>query len=274
MGLTLAAFAFGTCIGALGTLVGVGGGFIIVPVVAFIAPGWSTRTITAYSLAVVFANASSGTLAYLRQRRVDTRSVLPFALAAAPGVLLGLVGSDRLPRGVFDPLFGALLLAMSAILAFQPERRFGRDGPARRDLTARDGERYRWTFSMPLALAGCFLVGVTSSLFGIGGGPIQVPMLISLLNYPEHVATATSHAVLALTSLLATIAHALQGDYRTDWLPTLATAVGALVGAPFGARASRHVPGRVLVRILAGMLAFIAARMLLPHGAATSEERS
>jgi len=266
VGLDVAAFVFGTLVGAIGTMVGVGGGFVIVPVVALLEPAWSTRTVTAFSLAVVCANACGGTSAYLRQRRVDVRSVAWFALAAIPGVFLGVFGANQFERGWFDKVFGALLGAMAIALAFAPHAASGHGfGTTRRELVDEDGHRYAWSFSMRIGLAGSVLVGVVSALFGIGGGPIQVPFLISLLNFPEHVATATSHGVLAITSLVATVIHVAQGDYAGDYVQVLCTAAGALIGAPIGARVSKLISGRVLVRILAGMLAFIALRLELPQ---------
>ena len=259
----LLAVLFGVGIGALGTLVGVGGGFLIVPVIALVQPSWETRTVTAFSLAVVCANACSGTLAYLRQGRVDVRSAIPFAAAAIPGVFVGVLGADHLERGWFDPLFGVLLLLMAGWLALKPHSApGGPPGRTRRELVDAQGLRYAWTFDMRLGLAGSVVVGVISALFGIGGGPIQVPFLVAVLDYPEHVATATSHAVLAVTSLVALVLHALQGDYAGDLGATLATALGAVLGAPIGARLSRHVSGATLMRILAAMLAFIAFRLL------------
>jgi uncharacterized membrane protein YfcA len=156
-----------------------------------------------------------------------------------------------------------VLLAMAGWLVFgRNDVHAGPPGRTQRTLEDAHGQRYVWSFDMRLGLAGSVVVGIVSALFGIGGGPIQVPFLVAVLNYPEHVATATSHAVLAVTSLVATIIHATQGDYRGDLSSTLATALGALLGAPLGARASRYVPGKMLLRILAAMLAFIAFRLL------------
>jgi uncharacterized membrane protein YfcA len=267
MAVDAALFGFGLIIGAIGTLVGVGGGFLIVPVIALIEPRWEARTITAYSLAVVSANACSGTAAYMRQRRVDWRSAGAYIVAALPGVVLGVFGADRLSRGWFDPLFGLLLACMAALLAIAPDwRPSGRGGPVERELVDSCGVRYAWSFDMRLGLLGSVIVGVVSAVFGIGGGLIQVPFLVAALNYPEHVATATSHAVLAATSLVATLIHAARGDFSADLRLTLATSLGALMGAPIGARLSRFVPGRILLRILAAIMAFIAARLIFVHG--------
>jgi uncharacterized membrane protein YfcA len=223
--------------------------------------------ITAYSLAVVSANACSGTAAYLRQGRVDVRSAVTFIIAALPGVVAGVAGADRVPRGWFDPIFGVLLVVMAVLLVVAPHLRpAGSGGSTHRILVDVEGQRYAWSFDMRWGLLGSVVVGVVSAVFGIGGGPIQVPFLVDVLNYPEHVATATSHAVLAATSLLATVIHALRGDFVADAGLTLATACGALVGAPIGARLSRYVSGPVLLRILAAMLIFIAGRLIFVHG--------
>jgi uncharacterized membrane protein YfcA len=260
-------FGFGLLIGSIGTLVGVGGGFLVVPVAALIEPHWQTRTLTAYSLAVVSANACSGATAYLRGRRVDVRSATMFIAAALPGVVLGVAGADRFPRAWFDPIFGVLLLAMAAVLVIAPNWHPSQGrGSTQRELTDTHGVTYRWSFDVRLGLVGSAVVGVVSAVFGIGGGPIQVPFLVAVLNYPEHVATATSHAVLAATSLLATAIHIADGDYSRDVVVTVSTALGAAVGAPFGARLSRFVSGQMLMRLLAGMLAFIAVRLIVVHG--------
>ncbi len=237
------------------------------PVVAFLAPRWSTSTVTAYSLAVVLANASSGSFAYFRKKRIDLQSVPAFAATALPGAAIGVFGANFVERSVFDRAFGVLLFLMAGWLAFAPRREANANARGtHRELVDADGNRYAWAFDMRIALAGSLGVGVISSLFGIGGGPIQVPFLIAVLGYPEHVATATSHAILALTSLVATAIHVAQGDYRSDGPQVLVTAFGALCGAPIGARLSGHVPGRTLVRVLAVMLAITAIELVVRKG--------
>jgi len=265
--LDAAAFAFGTAIGAVGTMVGVGGGFLIVPVVAMVQPHWETRTVTAFSLAVVCANACSGTLAYLRQRRVDIRSAIVFAAAAAPGAVIGVAGANALQRRLFDQIFAVVLAVMAGWLMMGPQRKTGEGaGTQRREIVDRMGNRYVWSFRLRWGIAGSIAIGILSALLGIGGGPVQVPFLVTALNYPEHVATATSHAVLAVTSLVATVVHVAQGDYRDDAVLTLCTAAGALCGAPLGARLSRFVSGRTLMQILAVMLGLLAARLAFQPG--------
>ena len=109
------------------------------------------------------------------------------------------------------------------------------------------------------------LVGFLSSLLGIGGGIAHVPFLVNVLGFPEHVATATSHAVLAVTSAVAVIVHIVHGDYRSDGPLVLVTCGGSMLGAPIGAYLSSRVSGRAIMRLLALALAFVGMRLCFFH---------
>jgi uncharacterized membrane protein YfcA len=262
----LAEYALGgAIIGMLGTLIGAGGGFLIVPLLVVLQPRWSTDEITAFSLAVVTANATTGALSYWRARRVDPFSFPLYTLAALPGSIVGAFVSAYLPRRLFDPIFGGVLILIGIWLFARPgsSDAGGVTGTFRRILYDRAGTRYEWAFDPRVGFAGSTVVGFLSSVLGIGGGIIHVPLLATVLGFPAHIATATSHAVLAVTAGVATIVHVAHGDYRSTWQLVLATAGGAVVGAPIGARLSTLVSGAVILRILAVALAFVGARLLV-----------
>ncbi len=264
--MTLATYALaGAIIGTLGTLIGAGGGFLIVPLLVVVQPHWSTDEITAFSLAVVTANATTGALSYWRAGRVDPFSFPLYTLAALPGSILGAFATAYIPRRLFDPIFGVVLILIGIWLFVRPgsSDEGGVTGTFRRILYDREGKRYEWAFDPRVGFAGSTLVGFLSSVLGIGGGIIHVPLLATVLGFPAHVATATSHAVLAVTAGAATVIHVLRGDYRTIWPLALATAGGAVVGAPLGALLSRYVKGAIILRILAIALAFVGARLLV-----------
>jgi uncharacterized membrane protein YfcA len=255
----------GFAIGVFGTLIGAGGGFLIVPIVALLEPEWSTHVVTGFSLAVVAANATTGGISYARRGRVDGRSFAMFAAAAAPGALLGPLVSAAIPRRIFDALFGVVLVAIAVWLFVH--RRAPREAPphpghTHRVLVDREGTRYEWSFDPAYGLIGSALVGFVSSLLGIGGGIVHVPLLVALLSFPEHIATATSHAVLAVTAVLGTVTHLVHGDYAQDGTLVITCALGAILGAPLGARLSTYVSGRTIMRILAGGLAVAGLRLL------------
>jgi len=254
----------GFAIGVLGTLIGAGGGFVIVPLLVLLEPGWSVDEVTAFSLAVVTANATTGALSYWRQGRVDPFSFPLYTLAAVPGAILGAFATAYIPRPVFDPVFGVVLIGIGGWLFARPgsSDEGANTGPFRRVMRDRSGHRYDWSFDPRIGFAGSMFVGFFSSVLGIGGGIIHVPLLATVLGFPAHVATATSHAVLAVTAAIATVVHLVRGDYRATWPLVLAAAGGAVGGAPVGARLSRVVPGAMILRILAVALALVGGRLI------------
>jgi uncharacterized membrane protein YfcA len=151
---------------------------------------------------VVFLNALSGSAAYMVQGRVLCRMGLRSQLPQYPGPSGGVV-VQYLDSRWFSMLFGVFLLLIAAFL------HRGRQLPVVRQRDAHVSSESLQAFRSPymrLGIVISFLVGVISSLFGIGGGIIHVPFLIVILGIPVHAATATSHFVLAITSLTGTLA--------------------------------------------------------------------
>src|ERR1051326_8749762 len=95
----------GFAIGLYGTLVGAGGGSLLVPALLMLMPEEQPGTITAMSMMVVFFNAYAGTFHYIRMGRVDYRSGTMFTLAGAPGAIVGTLLVHELPRAFFEPTF-------------------------------------------------------------------------------------------------------------------------------------------------------------------------
>src|SRR5450432_4466179 len=103
-------------IGIFGTLIGAGGGFILVPILILTHPELSPETITAISIFIVAANAISGSIAYARSGRIDYKAGLIFAAYTIPGSILGVLTTQYIPRNIFNILFGILLVALSIYL--------------------------------------------------------------------------------------------------------------------------------------------------------------
>lgn len=260
----------GFAIGAFGTLVGAGGGFVLVPVLLLLYPDRDPKTITAMSLLVVFANATSGSIAYARQRRIDYRSGGWFALAALPGATAGAIVVEYIPRRLFDALFaGALLLLGGFLLARAPVTSIvppvtGR-GVVRRRITDADGNSFVYAFQMWKGLAISAGVGFLSSLLGIGGGIVHVPVMSTVLHFPVHLAAATSHFVLAFMSAEGTAVHFATGTLSWDraLVQALFISAGAVPGAQIGAQLSRRLRGQRIIRALAVALILVGGRLAL-----------
>ena len=258
----------GVVVGGFGTIIGVGGGFILVPVLLLAYPDDDPAIITSISLAVVFFNALSGSLGYARLRRTDYRTGLTFALATVPGAIVGAAATNWLPRQAFDLTFGLLLIAVSIYIAFRAGATSGRRlaslrPSAQRTLTDSAGVTYAYSFNRELGITISFFVGFIASFLGVGGGIIHVPVMVSLLNFPAHVATATSHFILMFTALVGTAVHIVDGSLAEGWARMTALAVGVVAGAQIGARLSDRLPAGVIVRLLAGALFVVAIRLVI-----------
>ena len=244
----------GFAIGAYGTLIGAGGGSLLVPALLLLMPDKGPATITSMSLAVVFFNAYSGTIAYVRMRRVDFRAGTLFTLASIPGAIVGVLLVHQLPRTLFEPVFGVLLLSLGAFLVFSPL------GAAP---TVAEGVNPRRESADRIGAIGSAYIAVLSSLLGIGGGIVHVPFLIRVLRLPPHVATSTSHFVLTFMALTATITHLVMGQFKSGLAQTMYLAVGVMMGAPIGAALSARLHGSLIVRLLALALCLVGVRLLV-----------
>ena len=114
----------GFLVGTFGTLIGAGGGFILMPVLLLAYPQAATETLTSISLAVIFFNAFSGSWAYAKMKRIDYRSGLVFATASIPGAILGALTTDYIPRRIFNAAFGILMIIAAVYLVFHKEKGF------------------------------------------------------------------------------------------------------------------------------------------------------
>jgi uncharacterized membrane protein YfcA len=262
-GLVVLGFAVGT----YGTIIGLGGGFIMVPILLFLYPDYDPEEITAISLAVVCANTISGSIAYARQGRIDYVTGAIFAAASAPGVIAGVFLVEVVPERAFTIVLALMLLALAA-LAMRGMPRTVRPplrgpGVIVRTFSAPEGT-YRYGYRLWQGVILSAGVGLVSSLFGIGGGAIHVPAMISLLHIPVQFAVATSQFILAFMSGGGTIIHLANGTLAGDQLTkTVALAAGTIPGAQTGAWLARRMRPRTVVVLLTAALLLLSARLLI-----------
>jgi uncharacterized membrane protein YfcA len=255
--------------GGYGTLIGAGGGFVLLPVLLLLYPWESPEILTSISLAVVFFNALSGTEAYALMKRVDYKSGFLFSLAALPGAVLGAWTTAYIPRRLFDGIFGILMIGASGYL-FAPKKLERMEGPPvlhgyrlSRRLVESDGTEHAYVFNPVTGIMVSFLVGYISSLLGIGGGIIHLPVLVFLLHFPVHIATATSHFILANMALTGTLTHILTGTFTHGVHRTIYLSLGVLFGAQLGAHLSNRIKGPWIMRSLALALGLVGIRILV-----------
>ncbi len=235
-----------------GSMVGLGGGFILVPILRLFF-GLGPAEAAGTSLVLVTANSASGAFTYFLQKRVDVRLGLLFAIGGLPGSIIGALLTKHISGQAFDWAFGIFLVVVACDMVFNAKARV--EARIEHDLGTRKAMSYRAT------IATGFVVGLVSSLFGIGGGIVVIPSLLYFSNLPAHAISATSAFVMMLTSPVGLITHAFQ--HNIDLRAVIPLVAGGLCGGPVGARLSLRLKSPQLLVVVGIALICVAGSLAL-----------
>jgi uncharacterized membrane protein YfcA len=269
--------AMGAAVGLISGLFGVGGGFLMTPLLIFygIPPGVAVASVTPQ----IVASSTSGALSYWRRRQVDFKLAFILIASGAVGALLGaqlfaLLGSAgqlslviALSYTIFLAAIGSLTLneAVRAMVRSRAARRRGETPPP-----ARRAGKHVWIHRLPLkvrfrrsrlfisvlpVIALGLSVSFLGTLLGIGGGFIMVPALIYLLKVPTSVVVGTSLVHILGTMAMATVMHAYASQ-TVDVLLAFLLMIGGVIGAQMGASMGQGLRGEHL-RALLGLLVLV-----------------
>lgn len=272
---TILLIIVGLIIGTLGTLIGAGGGFILVPLLLIFYPQFDPETVTAISIAVVAVNSISGSIAYARSGRIDYKAGVTFALYTIPGSILGVWTVQYINQKTFNIIFGSLLIILSLYLFFKNKKMITQKlieikgkGYKHTKLTDKAGTTYEYSYKQSFGAFISVIVGYISPLLGIGGGIIHVPAMVNWLRFPVHIATATSHFILAVMATVSVITHAVSGTYNNHEivLTVVYLSLGVVPGAQLGAYFSHKIKSHVIIRALALCLVIVGFRILFYKG--------
>jgi uncharacterized protein len=239
----------GLLAGTLGSMIGVGGGLIMTP--ALTVMGFAPAQISSTSLfAVTFASASS-TISYVRQKRIEYRVGVKAAAVAIPGAITGAFISSGLAIESFKLYFGLLLLIAGIYIAYSGSLKEKQNRPTVNDKKLE---------LLPLFYTGAFGAGIISSLFGVGGGIVFVPLMVLVLGMSLSTASPTSQLALLITSFVGTVTHAVLG--HPDYFHAASLSVGAVVGGQIGAKVSHKVKESLLRKMLSISLIAVAIKFI------------
>nr|WP_275983990.1 sulfite exporter TauE/SafE family protein [Paenibacillus hamazuiensis] len=249
-----------------GSLVGLGGGIIIVPVLVYLGPYFlgehiSVSTAVGTSLAVLIFTALSSTLTFIKQKRVDFKSGWLYFITSGPGAMLGSYLTQFMDVKSFQTDFGLFMLLMAILLILRDYLKpLNVRWSIQRSFTDQKGATHTYGYSIVPALVIGLLVGLVSGLFGIGGGSLFVPAMVLLFRYPPHVATATSMFVIFLSSIMGSVTHFSLGE--VDLIMVAGLAPSALVGGWLGAKIAGMLSTKKLMWVLRVTFLLVALRMI------------
>ena len=237
----------GIVAGILGSLVGIGGGILISPALSLL--GLAPSQVASTSLIAVSSTSISSTIAYARLRKIQYSIGLKLAIFSAPGAISGALISASISPLHFRFLFVLLLLATGLYLLFRNsvlrQRKF-------------DSEP---VWIKVLFYFGAFVAGLVSSIFGIGGGIIFVPLLVIIIRMNMSSAVPTSQLALMSTALVGTITHIIIGN--PEYIYALILSIGSFIGAQIGAKISARFNDSTLRYIFALLLMAVSIRFVL-----------
>jgi len=242
--------ASGAVAGVFGSLLGLGGGILIVPILTF-GFGLPLRESVGVSLVCVIMTSSAAAGVYLERHVANLRLGMTLELFTATGALVG--GSIAF---LLDDQILSLLLASHDGSDTQPMAL-----PAHPTLLEQlSGEGYR-VRNLGRGIVGAIFAGVASALLGIGGGIIKVPLMHLSMGVPLRVATATSNLMIGITAAASAVIYLIRGGI--DPYVAGPTAIGVFIGATAGSRLGHKVDGRLLRMLFVVVLLYTAVQMFL-----------
>jgi uncharacterized membrane protein YfcA len=261
--------AMGAAVGFVSGMFGIGGGFLMTPLLIFvgIAPAVSVASVASH----IAASSFSGALSYWRRRAIDPALASVLLTGGVVGTALGVWAFTQLRNlGQLDLTISLsyviLLTAVGSLMFWEGLRallRIRRGDP----VNLRRSGSHSWVHGLPLkmrfkrskiylsvipVIAVGLLIGFIGAVMGIGGSFILIPILIYWLRIPTSTVIGTSMVLTLVTMVIATLLHAVT-NHLVDAVLALILMVGGVTGAQFGARAGQKIRGEHL-RLLLGLL--------------------
>ncbi len=267
---TASAFGIAILAGLLGSLVGIGGGIIVVPALTLLF-GIDIHYAIGASIVSVIATSSGAAAAYVRERMTNLRVAMALEVATTTGALVGAFIAGMVGGRWLFLIFGAML-GYSAIMMIRKRHevdhtRVPRDRLADRlrlhdsyyDESVGQQIHYRVTRT-PIGFGLMWIAGVSSGLLGIGSGALKVPAMDLAMGLPIKVSTATSNFMIGVTAAASAGVYFSRGDVN----PFVAApvAVGVLIGATTGSRLLPKLKSRSIRLLFVAILLWISIQML------------
>lgn len=252
----------------VGSIVGLGGGVILVPILLVLHDllpkfEWATpQHIVGISLIVMIFTGLSSSYTYYKTNRIDFKSGFLFIIASVPGGIIGSWTNQFFDPERFSIYLGILMLGMFCL--FFTSRSSEPTIKEKRWQINRTAELYQQTytyqFSIIAGFTAAWIVGMLSGMFGIGGGSLMVPIMVLIFRFPAHMATATSMFMILFTSISSSVAHIMLGHVMWEYVWLFIP--GAWFGGILGAKVNQQMKNSTVEFLLRALLLIISIRLI------------
>lgn len=255
----------------IGSLVGLGGGVILVPILLLFheyvdAFAWATpQAIVGISLITMIFTGLSSTLTYFKMKRVDVKTGFVFLIGSIPGGILGSWLNQFVNATQFSMYFGMLMILIFLLMLvdrdkLKKKKQFDTTKAVR--TFEIEGTTYQYRVPFIQAFLISLFVGMMSGMFGIGGGTISVPAMILLFGMPVQIAVGTSMFIIFFSSTISATTHIFLGNIV--WAYVIFFIIGSFLGGTVGAKTSKRFKGKTLEWFLRIVIVITALRLILP----------
>jgi len=259
-------FLLGLGVGVPASMVGIGGGVIIVPalIVLFQVPA---NNAIAISLVAILGTTVSATIGYIRHNQIDYKLGLLYDVMDVPGIVLGAYITTFLPLNILAGICGIFILAIATLMirnkrktSCSDQNQKTKNGKWTRNGVDHKGNSVTYNLhSRSMALASSFVGGIVTGLAGLGGGITDVTSMI-LLGVPTHIAVATSEFAMAITNGVGVVTHGLLNNVLLEY--AIPITIGTIIGAQVGCLLAKRVNAKAIRTILYAITIIAGIRLI------------
>lgn len=241
--------------GFVGSTIGLAGGFLFVPALTFL--GYPPYIVASTSLFAACVNASTSAYAYSKKGLIIYPLVLKLIAFAIPGALIGVYIADSISMNDFKLTFALVTLVVAGITLMQASLRKGSHNPDQSVQNVRQNLKNLRQLNMVIVYVASFFAGISSSLFGIGGGVIFMPLLLAILAIPMRYSAPISLLAVAILAGTGFAIHTTldNTDFVRAAVLASATILGTKMGTPIliGKKVKEKNLRRALAMVLFGV---------------------
>lgn len=254
----------------IGSIVGIGGGLIIVPTMVYLGVehdmlhGITSQIAIGTSSIILIVTGLTSTLGYLKSKQVDVKNGYVFLFGLLPGSLLGSFISRYLTLDSFNLYFGLFLILVAVLLlvrhAIKPIKVFEKK-KYEKTYVDKDGTLYHYHVPPVFAFFATFFIGITTGLFGIGGGALMTPLMLIVFRFPPHVAVGTSMMMIFFSSVMSSIGHIFQG--HVAWHYAIVLVISSYLGAKLGVKLNQSMQSNTVVALLRTVMLLLGVYLII-----------